>query len=375
MRVLQLVTRRQLRGAEVFAARLSEGLVRHGVGIVFAGLYPPGEEPLTPEGVEIADLSRRRRRGLSPGLVLRVAGTIRRFRPHVIQANGSDTLKYAVAATRLPGARRPLVYRNISVASHWLDGHLRRLAYRYLMSKVDRVVSVSEESRRDLLATYGVAPERGLVIYRGVEVPVDVDRDAARRRLAKAAGAEPSDALLLHVGSLTPEKNHAGILTAFRQVLEVVPEAHLCFAGRGPLEEILRGRARKLGVASRMTFLGLRADAPELTAGADLLVLFSDIEGVPGVALEAGARETPTVAPRVGGVPEAVVHGETGLLVSPGDVDALARAITHLLRDPERRRALGRSARKRIVAYFDLERAVDQFLELYRELIDEPSTS
>lgn len=368
MRVLQLVTRRQLRGAEVFAARLSEGLARRGVEVWFVGLYPPGETPLTPEGATVGDLSSTAAVWAVPGRITRLAATIRRIRPHVIQANGSATLKYSVAATRWPSCRRPLVYRNISVASHWVTSRWKHAVYRNLFRAVDRVVSVSEESRSDLLATYGYPADRASVIYRGVEVPDRVDRAAARSRLAQAAGADPERPLLLHVGSLTPEKNHAGILEAFASVLGQIPDAHLCFAGRGPLEPELRRRVDDMGLASRVTFLGLRRDAPELTAGADLLVLFSEIEGVPGVALEAGARETPTLAPRVGGVPEAVIDGETGVLIEPGDVRGLAEAMSALLADPNRLEALGRSARARIVASFDLERAVDQFLDLYDEL-------
>lgn len=373
MRVLQLVTRRQLRGAEVFAARLSEGLVRRGVEVWFAGLYPPGETPLTPEGAIVGDLSPTATAWAAPLRIARLATTIRRVRPHVIQANGSATLKYSVAATRLPFCHCPLVYRNISVASHWVGSRWKRAAYRRLFRTVNRVVSVSEESRNDLLATYGYPADRASVIYRGVEVPDRVDRPAARRRLAKAAGADPGRPLLLHVGSLTPEKNHTGILHAFASLLETAPDAHLCFAGRGPLEVELRHRVGELGLSSRVTFLGLRRDAPELTAGADLLVLFSDVEGVPGVALEAGARGTPAVASRVGGVPEAVIDGETGILIEPGNVRGLVETISELLAAPDRLDALGRGARARVMAFFDLERAVDQFLELYGELCDEQS--
>jgi glycosyltransferase involved in cell wall biosynthesis len=375
LRLLQLVTRRQLRGAEVFAAQLSAGLAALGCEVVLAGLYAPGEPPLAAAGVELLDLGGRPRRCLSPGLVRRLRRLVAARRPDLVQANGSDTLKYAVLALRGARPRPPLVYRSISIQSLWLRGALHRRWNRWLLHQVDHVAAVSRGAADDLVATHGLAPGRVSVLPLGTPAGPPPDPAAARARLADAAGLDPAGPLLVHVGSFTPEKDHALLLAAFREVRHRLPAARLVLLGDGPLRPEVERRAAAGsaagdtgGAGPAVRFLGARPDAAELAGGADLLVLSSRIEGTPGVVLEAAARGVPAVATAVGGLPEVVEHGRTGLLTAPGDAAELAGALLELLAAPERRRAMGRSARERVLERHDLGRVTRSFLELYRRL-------
>ena len=125
MRLLQLVTRRQHRGAEVFAAQLSDGLARRGHDVTLVGLYPAPVHPVTPVAARSHDLGGRSDRPLSYDLVVKLNELIDRLNPDVVQANGSSTLKYASLAKTVSRGRWPLVYRNIGIASDWLrcPGH------------------------------------------------------------------------------------------------------------------------------------------------------------------------------------------------------------------------------------------------------------
>lgn len=373
--VLQLVTRRQLRGAEVFAGKLSERLSASGLAVTLLGLYPPGDPPLEVPGVAIADLFPRVPSGVSPRLVLRLAREMRRLAPDLVQANGSDTLKYAVLAKTICGRRPVLVYRNISIASRWLRTPVHRLWNRRLLHTVDHVVAVSERSRGDLLATYGLPEDRVTVIPRAVETRFPEPAEPPRRTLARAMGLDPEAPVIVHVGSFTPEKNHRGMLDVLRLVHQSHDEAQLVFFGDGPLWEEIRAEARRQGLEDRVRFAGARPDAADLTAGADLLLLFSHVEGMPGVVLEAGARGVPVVVSDVGGVRELVTDEASGLVVPAGDVAACAEAIETLLEDEAMRRRLADTLRSAVRARYDLEMITRRYRALYRSLWSEDSRS
>lgn len=369
--ILHLVTRRQLRGAEVFAAQLCARLATEGYGITFAALYPPGDPPLEPRGVPTVDLSSRVARGVSPGLVLRLSRLLRRLDPVLVQANGSDTLKYSVLARRVSGRRPVLVYRNISIASHWLRTPLHRLWTRRLLRAVDHVVAVSERSRTDLRTTFGLPDDRITVIPRAVETGFRKPEKPPREALARIAGCDPGAPLIVHVGSFTPEKNHRRMLQVLRLVHRTHGEAQLVFFGDGPLRDQIQTEVERGNLAGRVFLPGTVSEAAELTAGADVLLLFSRIEGLPGVVLEAGARGVPVVASDVGGVREVVADGETGRLVPADDPHACAAAIRELLEDAAMRRRLGDALRTKVRARYDLQAITKRYQELYLSLLSD----
>jgi L-malate glycosyltransferase len=374
VKILQLITQDQLRGAEMFASKLSEQLSSRGHAVTLVPLLASGPALEHPPGVDFTNLDGALGgRGISPSLLLRLVRLLRKNAPDVIQANGSATLKYSVTARSVSGLDAPIIYRNISMLSHWGKDPVRRRAVCGLLARVDKIASVSEASREDLLSACGLAEDRVVTVLGGVQVPAEIDREGARSRVADLTGDRADGPLLFHVGSHTPEKNHEGLLEIFRKVREAVPGARLVLLGEGPLTPRIEADVADMGLRDSVWLLGARADAPELLAAADLLLLPSDVEGIPGVVLEAGAVEVPAVAYDVGGVREMVHDKVSGALVPYGDVQGFVTATIALLSAEETRRSLGRQAREDVIEHHALERSTDAFEALYREVIAQRS--
>lgn len=382
MRVLQIVNRPQLRGAETFALDLSRQLERRGHATRIVHLYdgPAGDARLEvrPGDRELAgrpEHPAERLPGWHPGLLRRLTVAIDAFAPDVVQVNGSRTVKYGSLARRLRRrAAWALVYRSIGTPSDWLRGRLHRSLYRRLViSAIDGAVAVSDATRRSLEHEYGLDVPVA-VIPRGVDlerfVP-DVPREEMRRRTA----TPPERPVMLYVGSLTPEKRADRLVrVAARAVRTWRPEdgepaAELWVVGDGPLRSEVNAAAREAPPALRVQVLGSRSDVASWMGAADLLLLTSDTEGSPGVLLEAGAAGLPAAALAVGGVAELVVDGETGILAPPGDEESLATGVAALLGDPERRRSLGEAARRRVQERYSIEGVAERMLDHYRAVL------
>jgi glycosyltransferase involved in cell wall biosynthesis len=178
---------------------------------------------------------------------------------------------------------------------------------------------------------------------------------------------------LLCVGRLSPEKGFDVGLSAFAMLSRRFPAARLIVAGDGSERTALERQAADSGIADVVDFVGWVA--PEkvraLMNQATTVVIPSWTEGLPVVATEAGQMGRPIVATRVGGIPEVVLHGETGLLAEPGDSNGLAAALAALIEDPERARRMGEVAYHRAHDVFTIERCVESYDALYRRLIEE----
>lgn len=371
MKIVQLVTRLQRRGAEVFACQLSDELAARGHDLLVMGLYA-GDSAFRPRTARAEDLGGRRHAILSGSLIARLADRLAAEAPDLVQANGSDTLAYASLSRRRLGARWPLVYRNIGMPGAWAPGVARRLWVWWHLRGVDRVVSVSRASAQEVARRYGVPASRLSVIPRGADCRDLPEREASRARLRATAGLAPDAPVIVHVGSFTPEKNHTALLEAFARVLERRPDARLVAIGDGPQLPAVQAAVAARGWEARARLLGARPDADDLAGGADVLALPSLTEGLPGVVLEAGAREVPAVAYDVGGVAEAIEDGRTGYVVPAGDLDRFAERLLVLLDDPARARRMGALAGERVRVGFDLRVVADAFERLYQELVPWP---
>ena len=175
---------------------------------------------------------------------------------------------------------------------------------------------------------------------------------------------EPGRPLVLSVGRLVPEKNHALAIAAIANV----PDAALAIVGAGPMEGELRARAGGEGVADRVIFAGARTDAWQLMGAADVVVLASHGEGMPLTVLEAFAIGTPLVATRVRGIVGLVEDGRTGLLVPDDDASALAAALERVLTDESLARRLVSAART-LPAGLDETSMTSAYLQLYETMV------
>lgn len=252
---------------------------------------------------------------------------------------------------------------------HYVTESPRRvMAYRLLRRLGVPIVAVSADLRAFLAKGFGLDPSRLEIVANGIEVPADPTRlsgairDAARSRL----GLPTQVPLLLCVGNLYPVKDHATLVRA----LSGLPGVHLAIAGRGDEEANLRRLAQELGLADRLHLLGLRDDVPALIDVADVFVQPSQSEGLPLAVLEAMGHGIPVVASRVGGIPEAIKEGESGLLVPPGDSAGFAGAIGKILRSSSLADALGKGGRARALAEFSFGTMVDRYLNRFGSILD-----
>jgi glycosyltransferase involved in cell wall biosynthesis len=194
--------------------------------------------------------------------------------------------------------------------------------------------------------------------------PVDCDRDRARAVL----GVRHDELVIGTVGNLTRKKNQEMMLRATAILSQRVPNVRLVLIGTGPLEENLRRLAARLRIEERVTFLGSREDVLELLPGFDTFCLSSQFEGLSIALVEAMATGIPCVATAVGGMPEVVEDGVSGLLVPAGATEELATALEKVLRDETLRSRLCEAGRLRATA-FDIGRAARRLQALYEEMM------
>jgi len=230
-------------------------------------------------------------------------------------------------------------------------------------AEADAVVGISK-AVVDYIISHGVDTRRVALVYNAHKIPDDIPpRSAIREEL----GITDDTQVVVMVARLMRRKGCDILLDA----AALLPNAHFWVAGYGKpkYERWLRGRARKLRVNGRVTFLGLREDSLKVMAGADVVVVPSRQEAFGRVALEAMIAGLPVVASDVDGLPEVVEDGVTGILFPSEDGCALAEAIRRLLADPALRLKMGRAGRKRVEERFTIERMCEDLLRVYSSLL------
>lgn len=233
----------------------------------------------------------------------------------------------------------------------------------------DRVICVSEGVRKVVTAAEGVSRDRATVIRNGIRRATGSGKGAPDGGLRTELGIEKDAPVVGLVAQLNREvKGVRHFLDAVPAILEAVPTARFVVVGDGHLRPGLEARARELGVEDRVVFAGFRSDVPRFYRIMDVSALTSLSEGLSITILESMAHGVPVVATRVGGNPELVASGETGLLVPVKDTPAFARAVVSLLRDPAAARRMGRAAQRRSNE-FELSKVVARYASLYDSLL------
>jgi glycosyltransferase involved in cell wall biosynthesis len=235
--------------------------------------------------------------------------------------------------------------------------------YRWL---ADRVITSGEAIRRMVLAA-GVPPERVVAIPAGVNLEAFPFGARAPEVLHELRLRSP---VIGSVAMFRGSKGHPQLLQAFARVREKRPEASLLLVGDGIRRAWVEQLARDAKLSDAVVFTGFRPDVPALLGAMDCFALASTrTEGVPQALLQAFAAGVPVVASRIGGIPEVVTHGETGLLVESESVEALAAAIERVLDDREAAGRRARAARALVEERFSHTSVVGRLLHLYGELL------
>jgi len=247
------------------------------------------------------------------------------------------------------------------------DGLLTRMASR----AADKIVANSEAVRFASIKTDGDDARKVRVIRNGVEV-LPLLSPAERDQIRARWGVHGDGIVVASVANYKPRKGLEELVDSVAQLARAGLEPELVLIGEGSSREGLLERARSQGVADSVRLVGYDA-RPEWTIGAaDIAVHASESEGLPNAVLEAAAAGRPVVATRVGGTPEIIDDGQTGLLVPPGHAQALSVAVATLIRDASLRERLGAAARARMVTEFSMDRMVAEYAQLYRSLAGRP---
>jgi glycosyltransferase involved in cell wall biosynthesis len=246
----------------------------------------------------------------------------------------------------------------------WLDRRHLRL--------MDRVVCVSEGQAEKVRNWCGVPADRMSVIRNSARLGAFEKTDPAARERLRGFFRDEVSHVVLAAGRLSPEKGFGVLVDAAAGICLANPRAGVVIFGEGPLRGELERRISRLNLAGRVALPGFRTDLDSLIGGADVVVLPSFTEGLPNVALEASAAGVPVIATAVGGNPEVVAEGETGLLVAPGDPARLAAKVNDLLRDPAARARLGAAGRRRMRELFTFDAQAKAYLQLLHALSPTP---
>jgi glycosyltransferase involved in cell wall biosynthesis len=295
-------------------------------------------------------------------VLFRLWKVMREERPDVMQSFLFWANMSARMLGRLSKAVRVVCSYHDEIVS---EGRLVRMIDRLTFGWSHAVVCCSEAVRRSVSACLGAPAARQTIIPFGVDVGQFAVMDPATKEELGLRGDAP---IVGTVCRLVEPKKGLSVLLHAMAVLNRdrrSPGCQLLIVGEGPARARLESLIEQLGLSCCVRFAGSRRDIPRILPTLDVFVLPSLYEGFGIAILEAMAAGRPVVATAVGGIPEFVVPGETGLLVEPGDAEALAAAIGDLLRDPERARQMGMRGRARAVAGFQLSAVVRRHEQVY----------
>lgn len=306
------------------------------------------------------------------GILRDLIRVLRRSSPEIVHIHLPSPVSnwYAFIAAR--GAACPFLVSTEHVASEpWMFPNLRaRLIKRFLVALQDSIIVPSDHVRERLVKNVHVSPRKFVTINHGIEIPNAVYKNSgAGVRLE--LGIDLHTPLVGMVARIDPVKRFGDFLAAAQRIAREIPTTHFLIVGDGnPHHRLaLQRLAEQLGVEKRVHFLGFRDDALQIISDLDVLVLASDSESWGLVTLEAMARETPVVATDLGGTREQVVNGETGYLVPPRDITAIAEAVLALLRNLSQARVLAKQARRVAECRFGARRMAEETEALYLRLL------
>jgi glycosyltransferase involved in cell wall biosynthesis len=303
--------------------------------------------------------------GLSvdPSLVLAIRRFCTERRLQILHAHNLGPLVYAGLAARTLWDRPKVVYSEHNQIYSAKPGVRRRFAYYIRLA--DHVVAVSGDLKRELIERVGTRRPVE-VIHNGIErMPFD---PAARAKVRAALKVEAADILIGTVAVLSRQKGISHLLEAIPKVSGLLPRARFVIVGDGPLRGSLMQQAEDQGLTDRVIFTGYRNDIPRLMEAFDVYAQPSLWEGLPLVLIEALRAGKPIVATRVGGNPEVVEHARNGLLVEPGDSDALADALVRVATDEQFREAVTDRNVEKFQSEFALDAMVTSHIAVYSRL-------
>ena len=349
MKILFVLHSHSYGGAEMHLSELARGLSARGHSVAFAGpRYSWLAQRFRAAGLPCYQLPMHG--FFDPWSVLKLAWVVRQFEADLIHGHLTRGAFYAGLGGRLAGVPVVATAHSTNAGKHF--------------GRADRIIAVSQ-AVAGFLVTQGYEPGRISVVHHGVADPLRVPPQP----LLRAALALPAGALVC--GIVARQVRAKGQDLAIDALAQCPDLVHLVLIGDDstPWGQAMRARAAASGVAARVWFLGFRDDAPQWMRELDMLLAPSRREALSLTLAEAAAVGLPVIAARVGGIPEVVADGESGLLVGAEDAAALGAAMVRLAADPGLRARLGAQGRARYLRKFSLETMVDGTEAVYRQVI------
>jgi glycosyltransferase involved in cell wall biosynthesis len=368
VRILQVVGQSHRRGAEMFALELASGLDMLGhenrvvaLRLAFDGRSEPDLPPLTAHTI------------MGPRALAASTWQLHRLLARepfdIVLAHGGSAVK---ATSLLPRSTRPLlIWQRILGFPPAIWKPAQRRWWRFILRRIDVIVAmtpeIEDESRR--LGFTGPIWEIGAYNTRSPQRFVGVDRTEATARLRREVGVDDDVPLLGLVGHLVDQKRPERALDVLELILSQSQRAHLVVAGDGPLRTRVVREIRERGLGAHVSLIGHRSDVEQVYGGLDVLLLTSDDEGIPGVAVEAQMSGCPVVTFPLGGVDTVVENGRTGVVLARSDTVLMAEHMVRLLQRPALLDRFGDEAR-RTTARFSTSQAADVYGARLTELYE-----
>jgi len=305
-------------------------------------------------------------------LIFRLAELMKREGIHIVHSQGGRADFFARIAAKL--AKVPKVVSTVAMPVEGYDvGSLRKTVYvaldRFTERFVDRFIVVSQALRKVLILDHKIAHDKVIKIYPGIVIEDYHHHSPSDKAIREEFRIEPDIPIVGAIGRLVWQKGFSFFIHAAKRIVKVFSDVKFLIVGEGPLHQELKMLSKRLEISEYLVFTGFRRDIPDLLSGMDILVIPSLKEGLPAVLLEGMAMAKPIVATNIDGISEIIRDGETGLLVPPGDPEALAEAITSLLKDRDKAMTMGRAGRRLIGREFSVEEMVRRTQEVYESMV------
>jgi glycosyltransferase involved in cell wall biosynthesis len=344
-------------GNEHWAVSVARGMAERGHPVRFLWSHDPVGERVKAAGLDNLQIRLRSDSDLQG---------VAQLRRQILEMNATAVVltkwrEYLLGGLAARLSNRPRVVLRLGLRMEPKADVKRRLVF----GLADKVIVNAPEIRQTLVQLPWIDPARISVVINGTELGAwHPSWTAAGGELGRAfrqeRGIAPGAPLVVNVGHLTGQKDHATLLRACQELYGQVPGLRVLIFGEGPLREDLQGQIDSLGLGGVVTLAGILADVASALAAADLFILSSRNEGMARALVEAAASGLPIVTTAVSGAGQCVEDGASGQVVPVGDAEALARAAAEVLADPDLRQAMGRRARALAEERFSVERMLDE---------------
>jgi len=360
--ILQLTDSLQFGGAEHLLMDLVIGLKEHNFHPIVCSIDKgPLAFELERKGIEVIVISKKRSKDIS--LVWKLRQLVQKRNVELIHSHFPVSDIYGWIVSKI--CHIPQIITTHGDIFSKDEGPLLPFVLRY----TDRIITVSHDLKRKLLGFCPLNVNNVQVIHNGIREE-DVENQLIDKVYAKDRLNLKADNFVIgSIGGLRKVKGYEFLLEAIAIVRKVFPNVKLVLVGDGPQRSLLQQKAEKLGVSDIVIFLGWRKDIPQLLSAFDLYVCSSLKEGISISILEAMAASKPVIATNVGGNPEVVEDGKTGLLVPPKDPQKIAEAVSKLLDNENKQLEMGRAGLERVKEKFSISKTVREYKEVYLEVL------